>query len=370
MIPRIHQAALKLRRPFVTGSLTMLERRVLLLELGEEGGNERYFGESAPLESFGTESYEESLAALEAAAAALEQMSADARSIRRLDKAVPALREAPCARFAVETALLDLLSRRRDGSLAGFLAGTDGATRCVPANAVLSADGLQEIEHRCAELTRGGFSCIKLKVGRGSIEADIEAVAAARRSTGSDTLIRLDANGAWTREQATAVLEAVAEFDIEYVEQPLPASDIEGLRSLAAASPIPIAADESAQSLTEARRLLKEDACDVFVLKPMAAGSLLACREFALQAMSAWKGIVFTSMIEGPVGREAAAHLAASIPGAQSKHHGLATGMLFEHRSAGDRVKGGVYYLQNGAGLGISSSEVYDHYVGYSATGP
>ncbi|MDH7514260.1 MAG: o-succinylbenzoate synthase [Bacteroidota bacterium] len=359
----IRTAKLPLRSAFVTAGWAISSRHVMLVELRAEDGL-RAFGESAPLPALGTETFDRSLEALRGAAHVLTAEPIGPAHLENFDSVFPCLEQTPCARFAVETALLDLFARRNGLPLARFLvAGTGGqAAPVVRVNAVLTEEDPLGIASRCRDLAAKGYRCLKIKVGVFPLAVDVERVAAAREASPDDTLIRLDANGKWSIEEARTAIHVFRHMGIEYIEQPIPAGAMEALRRLKSDSPIPIAADESAHPLERARVLLVEDACDLFILKPMAAGTLVACRSFAREAHAAGKAVVFTTMIDGPVARSAVAHLAASIPSVLLRHHGLSTGGIFPDDPLERNVRDGQYFLGSAPGIGFDAGELIGWY--------
>jgi o-succinylbenzoate synthase len=307
-------------------------------------------------------------------------------SLRAITVQIPGLQEAPTARFAIETALLDLQARRKGISIADLLGDQalrdpeerrdetgafretgaraekgalsdeavrsgDGAQR-VPVNAVIGDGGTEETVQAAAAAVKNGYTCLKLKIGRGMVEEDVDRIRAVRDAIPTDVLLRLDANGAWDFGLAEEALHRFRPYDIEYIEQPVPPDQHDELAALTGLGIIPIAADESAQHFSDARTLLARGAADVYVLKPMAAGSLLAARRFAVDARAHGAEVVFTSLIDSAVGRHAVAQLAASLP-FPLRHQGLGTGGLFEEDSARDRIEKGYFLLPDAPGLGV-----------------
>ncbi len=334
------------------------------------------WGEAAPLPEFGTEDADTCLRALEAAAAFFGNIAdvltdvvggagtADGGESARGESApalpgvitalahlLPELAEAPAARFAVECALLDLFSRSERVSMAYALGGQYRIR--IPVNAVIGAVPAGEAAQAAAAAGSAGFDCLKIKVGSASLEEDIDRLRAVRLAVRAETRIRLDANGAWEFGDAEEALRAFAMYDIEYVEQPVPAEDVDELAALTGMNIIRIAADESAQNLEQARRLLARDAVHLFVIKPMAAGSLVDSRAFAIEAARHGRDVVFTSLIDSAIGRRAVAQLCASLP-ASSLHHGLATGVLFLTDTRRDIIEEGRLVLSEESGLGIT----------------
>lgn len=347
----LYTAEHRFRKPFSTSGWTVESRRVLYLLLKDSVGRTG-IGEAAPLESFGTEPFDACALTLKRHAPTLVGCPLSRDSFAAAFSSRLSDMSAPTARFAMETALLDLLGRQSGLSLSSLLGGEVSENRIL-VNTVIPAGPVSDTARAAREAARSGYTCIKLKVGGGTIGDDVQRLEAVRDAVGDDVLIRLDANGAWDRETALDALDRFVPFDVEYVEQPVPPTNIEDLAFLKEHSPLAIAADESIASIAEARMLLAADACDVFILKPMALGSMLECRRFAEEARVCWKKTVFTSLLDSSVGRHAVAHLAASLPQVTQHHHGLGTGSLLVTDVHGDDIHGGMFMLPDGSGLGI-----------------
>ncbi|MDX9759458.1 MAG: o-succinylbenzoate synthase [Bacteroidota bacterium] len=347
-----------LRQPFVTSGWTLTSREILLFSITDETRAVTGWGESAPLPAFGTEDLARSRAALDAARQTLAAMTEiPAPDALRLTEWIPALTHAPAARFAVECALLDAYARGRNMTLRALLAeGEDfRPVDRVPVNAVIGALSLEDTAAAAARACEHGFSCLKLKVGSGPIEDDIARIRAVIMAVPEGIRLRLDANGAWDFAEAELALHEFAIYDVEYVEQPVPAADIDEFSALTALGIIPLAADESAQDLAQARTLLAREAVDLFVLKPMAAGSLRDARRFAIDAHARGRETVFTSLIDSSIARHAVAQLCASLP-FPMRPQGLATGLSFERDTHRDRLEDGYFLLSGEPGLGIDPS--------------
>jgi O-succinylbenzoate synthase len=149
--------------------------------------------------------------------------------------------------------------------------------------------------------------------------------------------LRLDVNGAWDSATAEARLRAVEEFDIEYVEQPLPVHDVDGLARLRRRVWVPIAADEAASSVEAVRALLAAGAVDALVVKLTRVGGPAAAAEIAEAAAEHGVPAVVSTLFETGVGIATALRSAALLPeirlagAARSPDHGLATAGLLEH---------------------------------------
>jgi L-Ala-D/L-Glu epimerase len=221
-------------------------------------------------------------------------------------------------------------------------------------NGVVGALSIENTVARAREAMQAGYSCIKLKVRGGHPEAEIERIAAVRAAIGSDMHLRLDANASWTFAEAVAILSRCAPYAIQYVEQPLPAADLDGMHTLRYNVPVPIAADEAVYDLESARRVLAHDAAAVLIIKPQLAGGLRVGRQIISEAMQHGVQCVITSTLESGVGIAGALHLAAA-----SAEVTLECGLATLHLLADDlliddlTLDHGFLAVPEGPGLGI-----------------
>lgn len=167
--------------------------------------------------------------------------------------------------------------------------------------------------------------------------------------------LRLDANEAWTLEEAIAILARCIPYNIQYVEQPLPAHDLDAMRALRQAVPIPIAVDEALHGPQSARHVLESEAADILVIKLQLAGGLRAARSMVQLAAERGVRSVITGTIETGVGLVAALHLAAATP-AITLACGLATlPLLIDDFVVNDlTVRNGLLTVPAGPGFGIT----------------
>jgi L-alanine-DL-glutamate epimerase-like enolase superfamily enzyme len=211
---------------------------------------------------------------------------------------------------------------------------------------------------------------LKLKAGaERETELFVDRVRAVRQAIGPDVRLRLDVNGAWDPATAEERLEAVARFDLEYVEQPLAGDDTAALAELRRRVRVPIAADESVESLKTARELLEADAVDVLVVKPARVGGIVVGTAIAELAAEHRVPVVVSTLFETGIGIAAALAMAAGMPTAGDLHdHGLATAGLLEHDLLREElvVDGGRMWLPDrpgAGGLGIDvDDEAIDRY--------
>jgi len=295
------------------GRANVRERHGLLLRLGDDDGVEG-LGEASPLPGYSPDRLEDCRSALEAWSREALPVSFDRPLLPQVREAVARVPASlPAARFAVETAVLDWMGRRTGRSIATLLCGPDRTPSSrLPLTHLARGTRPSEILDDVHAALAGGFRTIKLKVGRtGSWVSDLAMIDGLRACLGWDFALRLDVNRAWTRDDAVERLAALAEFDVELVEEPTSAP----IESLPPAG-VAVAADESLQEYDE-RPALREwlnDGCGALILKPMALGGSLRCLDLAETAAAAQIPAAVTHLFDGTVAGMAQAHLAAALP--------------------------------------------------------
>jgi L-Ala-D/L-Glu epimerase len=311
--------SIPLRRPFVTSNGVVSAREMVLLRL-EDGDGTRGYGEAAPFEPYDGVPVQRAVEALSGGAG---------------------LRPAQ-ARAAEEIARLDLTARQEHRPLA------DLARDSLPVNMTLPAGPPEEVAARAREGLAEGYACFKVKVG---LPDDVERVAAARGAVGPWPALRVDANRAWSVDQAVQAIRALEEHDLEFVEQPC--ATLEELAEVRERVSTPIAADESVTTIEDVRRAIELGACDVVNLKLAGCGGFGPARDALRAARESGLEVFLSSTLDGPWGIAAALQLAAAED--VTLACGLATLDLFNARIAGllPKPRGGLQLVPQGPGLGV-----------------
>nr|WP_245188534.1 enolase C-terminal domain-like protein [Halarchaeum rubridurum] len=329
----------------------MTERRGFLVTVERDGATG--VGEATPLPGW-TESHDDCRAALERAGDA----GSDA-------DALAACEGAPAARHAVSLAFADAAARACGVPLYRYLAGggsgdvaeetttsaPDERVERLPVNATVGDADPATTADRVREAVSAGFEAVKLKVGARSLDADAARVAAAREAA-PDVALRVDANGAWTPDDARRALDAFdASADVAYAEQPLAAPSLDAHAALRGRAPI--ALDESVAAVG-LDAVLSADAADVVVLKPMALGGVDRTVAAGRRARRAGVEPVVTTTFDGVYARTAAVHAAAAL--APLPACGLATGDALARDHAPDPapVRDGRIVVPQGKGNGVA----------------
>lgn len=313
---------LSLRQPLETAFGSICDRTCIVIQICDTEGRVGW-GEASPLPGFGMEPLIETQTVLNNLQTKLVGME-----FASLDKIVVLLAEfsqASAAKHGVELALCNLLAIAQAKSLSQLINLQSRAQ--VPVNALIGAVSPAIAADRAREFEAGGYACIKVKVGTDRAEQDWQRVAAIRGAISPHVQIRLDANQAWSVDEAIAQIRRYEPLGIEYIEQPVAARDLEGMAKVKRSVGIAIAADEAITSIEDLHEVIVAKAADIAILKPMAMGGILTARQAADIAFAAGLDVVITTTIDGAIARLGALHLAASIPQI-TRACGLATGEL------------------------------------------
>ncbi|RQG98426.1 mandelate racemase/muconate lactonizing enzyme family protein [Natrarchaeobius oligotrophus] len=304
--------SLSLSSPMETATGTIDSRDgflVRLVDRGDSSGSDDAeaavgYGEATPLTGW-TESVADCEAALERAREAF-RTGGPSEALEAVDRQV-------AARHAVSLAVADLQATRESTPLYRYLCRGPMVGR-VPVNATIDDGSPSETVAAVREAVGRGFDCCKLKVGVRDVEADVERIRRVREAVGPGVELRVDANEAWTYEEAETALETFADFDVSIVEQPLPAGALEGHAALRErADGVGIAIDEGVLE-HGVDAICEANAADAVVLKPMALGGIDVARRMAAWVCELEVAPIVTTTIDGVVARTGAVHLAASIP--------------------------------------------------------
>jgi o-succinylbenzoate synthase len=331
-------------RPLVIGESTVEARTGVLIRLYDDDGRVG-LGEAAPHPLAGEAVLREAMPAVGVAQKLLHGGGPiEFGAVLDRLQAVPS----SALRAGLEMACWDLAAQAAGVPLAEML--SPAAMPRVPVNAIIDALDPGDAASAARELVSQGVHCLKLKVGR-EVRRDVARLASVRAATGPRVRLRIDANGAWTLEEALAFLPQLVAYGLEYVEQPV--ADIPDLAQVRRAVDVPIAADECVTDAGAVRQLAALGAADIVVVKPALLG-LHAAVSVVRTAQASGMGVVVTSALDTSVGIAAALHLAATLP-EPVLPCGLATASLLAGDLARDSLmpRGGWLEVPRGPGLGV-----------------
>jgi L-Ala-D/L-Glu epimerase / N-acetyl-D-glutamate racemase len=243
------------------------------------------------------------------------------RTVRESDDVVSLIDEIPhtapngsldtAARCALELALLDAAGRHFGLSVSHWL-GPDPSP-FVHYDVVLPFSSPRNVGALAVAIRALGVRQVTAKVG-GDSEKDLASLRVLRRLLGGRVDLRVDANCAWTADEALDAIARLRPYRISAVEQPVASDDLEGLRRVTAASGEAIIVDESLRTIDEARELASTGACDAFNIRVSKCGGLLSSARIArIAADHGLFCVVGAQVGESGILSAAGRHLAAQI---------------------------------------------------------
>ncbi|HCT14332.1 muconate/chloromuconate family cycloisomerase [Corynebacterium nuruki] len=208
-----------------------------------------------------------------------------------------------------------------------------------------------EIEERIAEF---GHRSFKLKMGSGDPTVDTGRIVQLAGELDGRVGLRIDVNARWDRMTALRHLPALAEAGIELFEQPTPADDLATLREITRRTGVPVMADESVCSPSDALAVVREEAADVIALKTTKLGGLRESVKTAAVAEAAGLACHGATSLEGPFGTAASLHFACATPAVNFGSELFGPMLLKESYTTTDLVYAdGRVTLPEGPGLGL-----------------
>lgn len=257
------------------------------------------------------------------------------------------------AKAAVDIAIYDLFGKKYQIPLYRLFGG---ARKEIESDITISVNSPEEMAEDAVNYVKSGYSTLKTKVGVDS-KLDIQRVKSIRDAVGPNIQIRLDANQGWTPKEAVRTIRAMEDmgFDIELVEQPVKAHDIEGLKYVTQNVDTPIMADESLFSPYDCFTLLKERAVDILNIKLMKSGGLHNAQKINAMAESCGVECMIGCMIESKIGIAAAAHFAGGKLNITRADLDAVDLIAEEPIVGGVELKGNKLILSDEPGLGIKA---------------
>lgn len=214
------------------------------------------------------------------------------------------------AKAAVDIALYDLYGQLYKAPLYKLLGGF---RKEITTDITISVNEPDEMVRDSIDAIKRGYSTLKIKVGKDS-KKDLERMKAIRQAVGYDVNLRIDANQGWKPKEAVKVLRKMEDegLQIEFVEQPVIAHDIDGLKFVTDNISIPVLADESIFSPMDALNILKTRAADLINIKLMKTGGLYNALKICSLGEIYGVECMVGCMLEAKVSVTAAVHLACA----------------------------------------------------------
>jgi L-alanine-DL-glutamate epimerase-like enolase superfamily enzyme len=286
------------RHPFIIARGGSSEWRVVWVHITDADGVDGW-GEAAPSSFYG-ETVETVAAALERLRPIVEE--ADGWSLEAVEAALArSLRNNGSARSALSAAFHDIEGKKLGVPL-HRLWGLDAAAAPLSSFTIGIPERDEDLAKRVAEAAQ--YPVLKVKLGSPRERFIIETI----RRLAPDKTLRVDANAAWTPKHALSMIHLLADLGVEFVEQPLPPADVDGLRFVRERSRLPIIADESCVTSADIPRLV--GAVDGVNIKLAKCGGLREALRMIAVARAHGMMVMAGCMIETSLGITAAAHFA------------------------------------------------------------
>lgn len=312
----IQKVDLKLTRPYTIAFKTVdhVENAIVAMELdnglvGRGAGN--------PSEQVVGETLDHALSALKLAVEG-EPMNGGwrgliGRDIEDIDilcrEVQNQLKPSPSARTALEVALYDTFSQWKEVPLVSLLGQK---IECLPTSITIGIKGVSDTLEEATEYIQRGFKYIKVKLGN-HLEEDIERIVKLREQFGDEINIRVDANQGYNTQELQQFYDQTLSCNLELIEQPLPADQVEEMRSMPGEVRQILAADESLIGPEDAvNNIGKPNSCGIFNIKLMKCGGITQALEISRLAQNADINLMWGCNDESVISISAALHTALS----------------------------------------------------------
>jgi len=228
----------------------------------------------------------------------------------------------------------------------------------VPLSWSLPIQDPQTISEEAEQMVGRGWRILKVKVGRPDPMQDIAAVRAVRKVVGDAIGIRADANQAYDVKTAIKVARHFEELGLDFFEQPINQSDLEGMAEVTRQVGVPVMADESAQTVADMLEIARRRAADYVSIYVIGPGGLHNSRRMATIAEAARMPAYVGGALESCIGASAGLHFAAASPavtlGCEMSGQFLLTDDFGKQRI---RMEDGALLVPTGPGLGVDVDE-------------
>ncbi|MBU8880522.1 dipeptide epimerase [Bacillus sp. FJAT-29790] len=217
---------------------------------------------------------------------------------------------APTAKAAIDIACFDIMGKKLEQPVYQLIGGRYHDE--FPITHVLSIAEPVEMADEAASMVEKGYRSFKMKVGT-KVSQDVKRIQAVRERVGEDIAIRVDVNQGWRNSSTTLVaLNQLRDCNLDWVEQPVVADDIDGMVEVKSKTTLPLMIDEGLKGSREMLEIIQKRASDKVNIKLMKCGGIYPAVKLAHQAELAGIECQVGSMVESSVGSAAGFHVAFS----------------------------------------------------------
>lgn len=270
--------------------------------------------------------------------------------VQKMDRALDGVEE---AKAAIEMALWDIVGKALKTPVYNLLGGK--VRERIPLSYSIPFGQPAEMAAFGLERARAGHRTVKVKVGSGDDARDIEAVAKIREAIGPEIKLRVDGNmGFPNAKHAIHVIKQMERWNLELVEQPLPAYDLDGMAEIRRSINVPLMADESIRNPRSVMDVIRRGAADIANVYVTEAGGLLNAARIFGMCEAASIPCMIGSMPEFGIGTAAQIHLGVAMTNLGPDSD--ACGVLYHAEDLLTRplkIENGFSYPPEGPGLGV-----------------
>ena len=305
----LYAIRLPLYEPFVVSYHTYHDMPSIIVRLESDDGL-LGFGEAVADEHVTGETWESMYSLLKNTLAPL-LIGQDPGEFERIhDRMNKAVYGAPAAKAAIDIACHDLVAKKLGVPVYQLIGGRYHDR--FPITHVLSIQEPAAMAEEAMRKVSEGYRSFKMKVGR-QVGQDLERIQAVRRAVGNEIAIRVDVNQGWVNSSNTLrALSLLEELQIDWLEQPVLADDLDGMAELKQKARLPLMVDEGLKSMKDMREVIQKKAADKINIKLMKCGGILPAVKLANQAEMAGIECQIGSMVESSIGSAAGFHVAFS----------------------------------------------------------
>lgn len=270
--------------------------------------------------------------------------------VQKMDRVLDGVEE---AKAGIEMALWDIVGKALNTPVYCLLGGK--VRERIPLSYSIPFGEPEQMAAFAVERVGAGHRTIKVKVGSESGANDIAAVRLIREAIGPDIKLRVDGNMGWpTAKHAIRMIRAMEKWDLELVEQPLPAHDLDGMAEVRRNIGVPLMADESIRNPRSAMDVIRRGAADIANVYVTEAGGLLNAMRIFAMCEAAGMPCMIGSMPEFGIGTAAQIHLGVAVTNLGPDSD--ACGVLYHAEdllARPLRIENGFSYPPEGPGLGV-----------------
>ncbi|MED3326055.1 dipeptide epimerase [Bacillus thuringiensis] len=216
----------------------------------------------------------------------------------------------PTAKAAIDIACFDIMGKKLNQPVYQLIGGRYHEE--FPVTHVLSIADPEDMAEEAASMIQKGYQSFKMKVGT-NVKEDVKRIEAVRERVGNDIAIRIDVNQGWKNSANTlTALRSLGHLNIDWIEQPVIADDIDAMAHIRSKTDLPLMIDEGLKSSREMRQIIKLEAADKVNIKLMKCGGIYPAVKLAHQAEMARIECQVGSMVESSVASSAGFHVAFS----------------------------------------------------------